>query len=108
MGIPKSPQLTSAPKSRNWNRGTLLANCACVSGWSCLRNLDLRSKFWLFLSYLGSLILSVYRVAGLVLARKSYVHCEMEVHTVYQRLFKKADKGLHPMQHIHIYFARLS
>ena len=27
-----------------------LANCACVSGWSCLMNLDLRSPF---LSYLG-------------------------------------------------------
>ena len=32
------------------------ANCACVSGWSCLMNLDLRSKFWLFLSYLGSFV----------------------------------------------------
>ena len=40
--------------------------------------------------------LSVYRVAGLVLARYIYVHCELEVHTVYQRLFKKAGKGLHP------------
>ena len=36
---------------------------------------------------------------------KSYAHCEVEVHTVYQRLFKKADKGLHPMQHIPTYFA---
>ena len=33
-----------------------LANCACASGWSCLMNLDLRSKFWLFLSYLGSFV----------------------------------------------------
>ena len=23
-----------------------LVNCACASGWSCLMNLDLRSKFW--------------------------------------------------------------
>ena len=58
-----------------------LANCTCTSGWSCLMNLDLCSKFWLFLSYL------VYWVAGLVLARKSYVHCEVQVRTVYQRLF---------------------
>ena len=43
-----------------------------------------------------------------VLARKSYVHCEVEVHTVYKRLFKQADKGLHPMQHIPTYFACLS
>ena len=67
-------------------------------------NLDLRSKFRLFLSYLYR----VYRVAGLVLARKIYVHCEVEVHTVYQRLFYKADKGLRPMQHIPSYFACLS
>ena len=35
---------------------------------------------------------------------KSYVHCEMEVLTVYKTLFKKADKGLHPMQHISYLF----
>ena len=33
-----------------------LANCACASRWSCLMNLDLRSKFWLFLSYIGSFV----------------------------------------------------
>ena len=37
--------------------------------------------------------LSVYRVAGLVPARKSYVHCEVEVHTVYQRLLKTLRKA---------------
>ena len=65
-------------------------------------NLDLRSKFWLFLSYLGSFVgvSSWWPCSG-----KSYVHCEVEMHTVYQRLFKKADKGLHPMQHIPTYFA---
>ena len=36
----------------------------------------------LFMSHL-----SVYRVAGLFLARKSYVHCEVKVHTVYKTLF---------------------
>ena len=45
--------------------------------------------------------LSVYRVAGLVLARVIYT--EVEVHTVYKTLFKKGDKGLHPMQHIPSY-----
>ena len=82
-----------------------LANCACASGWSCLMNLDLRSKFRVTK---GHLSVCRGRVAGLVLSRKSYVHCEVEVHTVYQRLFKKADKGLHPMQHIPTYFACLS
>ena len=62
----------------------------------------------LAISELPRVNLSVYRVAGLVLARKSYAHCEVEVHTVYKTLFKKADKGLHPMQHIHTYFACLS
>ena len=82
-----------------------LANCACASGWSCLMNLDLRSKFWLFLSCLGSFVgVSSCQPCS----SKSYVHCEVEVHTVYKRLFKKADKGLHPMQHISTYFACLS
>ena len=45
-------------------------------------------KFWPFLSRFTHGHLSVYRVAGLVPARKSYVHCEVEVHTVYQRLLK--------------------
>ena len=35
------------------------------------------------------------------------MYTEVDVHTVYQRLFKKTDKGLHPMQHIP-YFACLS
>ena len=53
--------------------------------------------------------LSVYRVAGLVLARKSYVHCEVEVHTVYKTLFKKADKAFTPCNtFLAIYFACLS
>ena len=47
--------------------------------------------------------MSVYRVADLVPARKIYVHCEVEVDTVYQRLFKKVGKGLHPTQHIPTY-----
>ena len=36
--------------------------------------------------------------------QESYAHCEAEVHTVYQWLFFKADKGLHPMQHTPTYY----
>ena len=37
----------------------------------------------------------------LALKKKIYVHSEVEVHTVYQRLFKKLHgKGLHSMQHL--------
>ena len=40
-----------------------------------------------------------FGVAGL--EEKIYVHSEVEVHTVYQRLFKKLhSKGLHSMQHL--------
>ena len=51
--------------------------------------------YFLAVSELPKCHLSVYQVAGLVSARKIYLHCEVEVHTVYERLFKK---GLHPMQ----------
>ena len=40
--------------------------------------------------------MSVYRVAALVPARKIYVHCEAEVHTVYQRLLKKLGEAYTP------------
>ena len=60
-----------------------LANCACASGWSCLMNFDL--KF-----HLG-------RLGVAVLEEKMYVHSEVEVHTMYQRLFEKL---LHSMQHL--------
>ena len=41
-----------------------LANCACASGWSCLINLDLHSKF-LPLAFLTAICRCI-RVAGLV------------------------------------------
>ena len=37
-----------------------------------------------------------FGVAGLVPARKIYVHSEVEVYTVYQRLFKKLAKAYTP------------
>ena len=62
-----------------------LANCACVSGWSCLTNLGIE------VSPFGHFV-----VAGLVPARNVYVHSEVEVHTVYQRLFKTLAKVYTP------------
>ena len=57
LNCPESEFLSDAPFFRlsPWTEFKL-ANCACASGWSCLMNLDLRSKFWLFLSYLGSFV----------------------------------------------------
>ena len=70
-----------------------LRNCACVSQWSFLMSLYLPASFMKFyflaFSELPKCHLSVYRVKGLVSARKIYLHCEVEVHTVYKRLFKK-------------------
>ena len=44
-----------------------------------------------------------FGVAGL--EEKMYVHSEVEVHTVYQRLFKKL---LHSMQHLFFVFTLLA
>ena len=71
-----------------------------MRGCSCLMNFDLLASFmsihFLAISKLPKGHSSVYLVAGLVPARKIYVHCEVEVHMVCQRLFKKLAKAYAP------------